>query len=72
MAKRLLDDVQVTVIRELINEGVSMKEIQMNFGITRSTIHAISANYTYKEIQPKTKAKKGRLDIHRFREGYPI
>jgi DNA invertase Pin-like site-specific DNA recombinase len=60
--KAVLTDMQVAIIREMINDGIRLNEIQENFGISRSVLHSISANFSWKHIAPPSRAKKGRAD----------
>jgi hypothetical protein len=68
--RAMLDEVQVEIIKEMINEGISFKEILLTFDMSLNTLKGISAGYSWKHVDPEAKAKRGRTDLTRFKEGY--
>lgn len=56
--KKALTDIQVEVIKEMIRDGVTLKEIQLAFGINRNILHAISANNSYKDVGGEVPSRK--------------
>jgi predicted DNA-binding protein YlxM (UPF0122 family) len=66
----LLTDVQVEVIKEMINEGITLREIRLAFNISKAILTQISAGNNWVHIDPKAKTSRKRRDLTRFEQGY--